>query len=129
MVAQLTDRSRIRRENTVLRAALDPAVTHVIPNAIVPDQFTPSPSSADPTCSAPPSLLLDLLHLILSAAPLLLPSSVTIVVISRLVYRKGVDLLVATAPLICQKYPDVRFVIGTCLLPFPPAATLLIRGF
>ena len=50
----------------------------------------------------------------LSASPPL-PSSpdiVTIVVISRLAYRKGVDLLVATAPRICAKFPEVNFVIG-----------------
>lgn len=37
---------------------------------------------------------------------------VTIVVISRLVYRKGIDLLVASAPTICSMFPDVRFVVG-----------------
>ncbi|KAH9913755.1 hypothetical protein B0H21DRAFT_677028, partial [Amylocystis lapponica] len=37
---------------------------------------------------------------------------VTIVVISRLAYRKGIDLLVATAPRICALFPNVRFVIG-----------------
>ncbi|KAF9041905.1 glycosyltransferase family 4 protein [Hymenopellis radicata] len=38
--------------------------------------------------------------------------TVTIVVISRLAYRKGIDLLVATAPLICDAFPNVRFVVG-----------------
>jgi phosphatidylinositol glycan class A protein len=38
--------------------------------------------------------------------------TVTIVVISRLAYRKGVDLLVATAPRICAAFPNVRFVVG-----------------
>jgi phosphatidylinositol N-acetylglucosaminyltransferase subunit A len=41
---------------------------------------------------------------------------VTIVVVARLAYRKGVDLLVATAPRICQLFPNVRFVIGEFLL-------------
>lgn len=36
----------------------------------------------------------------------------TIVVISRLAYRKGVDLLVASAPRVCAKFPQVRFLIG-----------------
>ena len=31
---------------------------------------------------------------------------------SRLVYRKGVDLLVRVIPLICAANPDVDFVIG-----------------
>lgn len=31
---------------------------------------------------------------------------------SRLVYRKGIDLLVASAPQICDLFPQVRFVVG-----------------
>lgn len=38
--------------------------------------------------------------------------TVTIVVLSRLAYRKGIDLLVATAPRICAANPNVRFVVG-----------------
>lgn len=38
--------------------------------------------------------------------------SVTIVVISRLVYRKGIDLLVALIPRVCALHPKVRFLIG-----------------
>jgi glycosyltransferase involved in cell wall biosynthesis len=37
---------------------------------------------------------------------------VTIVVISRLVYRKGMDLLVAIIPRICAMHPKVKFIIG-----------------
>lgn len=40
---------------------------------------------------------------------------VTIVVISRLVYRKGMDLLVAIIPRICSMYRNVRFIIGKSL--------------
>ncbi|KAI0218329.1 Phosphatidylinositol N-acetylglucosaminyltransferase GPI3 subunit, partial [Massospora cicadina] len=75
------------KENTVLRADLDPAIVSVIPNAIVPSHFMPDPSQANSDC-------------------------VTIVVLSRLVYRKGIDLLVAVIPRICQAHPKVRFVIG-----------------
>jgi len=35
-------------------------------------------------------------------------------VLSRLAYRKGIDLLVATAPRICAKFPHIDFVIGVC---------------
>jgi len=35
-----------------------------------------------------------------------------VVVISRLVYRKGVDLLVRIIPVICKKFPTVDFIIG-----------------
>ena len=34
------------------------------------------------------------------------------VVISRLVYRKGIDLLAGVIPTICLKYPNVSFIIG-----------------
>ena len=37
---------------------------------------------------------------------------VTIVVVSRLVYRKGMDLLVAIIPRICAANSRVRFIIG-----------------
>lgn len=36
----------------------------------------------------------------------------TIVAMSRLVYRKGIDLLAAVLPELCQLYPHVQFVIG-----------------
>ncbi|KAJ7253745.1 glycosyltransferase family 4 protein [Mycena haematopus] len=91
--------SHTGRENTVLRGELfeksdtDPDKlsvrdnVYVIPNALIPERFTPSP----------------------------LPKSteiITIVFLSRLVYRKGIDLLVATAPRICRDHPNVRFIIG-----------------
>ncbi|KAG5456529.1 MAG: GPI anchor biosynthesis-domain-containing protein [Olpidium bornovanus] len=40
--------SHTRWENTVLRAYLNPQNVSVIPNAVVPSQFTPDPSAADP---------------------------------------------------------------------------------
>lgn len=39
-----------------------------------------------------------------------------VVVISRLVYRKGIDLLAGVIPAICLKYPNVSFIIGKWLL-------------
>lgn len=36
----------------------------------------------------------------------------TIIVISRLVYRKGIDLLIEVIPKICHRYPKVHFLIG-----------------
>ncbi|KAL1928635.1 hypothetical protein VTP01DRAFT_2421 [Rhizomucor pusillus] len=79
--------SHTSKENTVLRAALSPKNVSVIPNAVVASQFRPDPSKAD-------------------------PNWITIVVISRLVYRKGIDLLVAIIPRICSMYRNVRFIIG-----------------
>ena len=61
---------RPSKENTVLRASLDPSSVSVIPNAVVAENFRPDPSKASQD------------HL-------------TIVVISRLFYNKGTDLLAA----------------------------------
>ncbi|KAJ3210306.1 hypothetical protein HDU82_008378 [Entophlyctis luteolus] len=79
--------SHTGKENTVLRACLDPHDVSVIPNAVVADNFCPAPEARD-------------------------PSKITIVVISRLAYRKGTDLLVSVIPPICLRYPQVEFIIG-----------------
>lgn len=79
--------SHTSKENTVLRAQLDPRIVSVIPNAVDPTEFTPNPDIRD-------------------------PSRVTIVVMSRLVYRKGIDLLIDVIPEICRRFPNVHFIIG-----------------
>ncbi|CAE6481445.1 unnamed protein product [Rhizoctonia solani] len=89
--------SHTGRENTMLRANAvaevlqNPTDTRffVVPNAILPEQFQPGPVTQRD-----------------------LTKQITIVVISRLAYRKGVDLLVAAAPRICAQFPQVHFVIG-----------------
>ncbi|KAJ7595129.1 glycosyltransferase family 4 protein [Mycena floridula] len=91
--------SHTGRENTVLRGELfqrsstdDRSIesvndnVYVIPNALVAERFTPGPPR--PT------------------------DIITIVFLSRLAYRKGIDLLVPTAPRICKAFPNVRFVVG-----------------
>uniref|UniRef100_A0A8D0GRM1 Phosphatidylinositol N-acetylglucosaminyltransferase subunit A n=1 Tax=Sphenodon punctatus TaxID=8508 RepID=A0A8D0GRM1_SPHPU len=75
------------KENTVLRAALNPEIVSVIPNAVDPTDFTPDPSKRD-------------------------DDMITVVVVSRLVYRKGIDLLSGIIPELCQKYPDLHFLVG-----------------
>uniref|UniRef100_A0A3B4ABC4 phosphatidylinositol N-acetylglucosaminyltransferase n=1 Tax=Periophthalmus magnuspinnatus TaxID=409849 RepID=A0A3B4ABC4_9GOBI len=75
------------KENTVLRAALNPEIVSVIPNAVDSADFTPDPSQRQ-------------------------DDKITIVVISRLVYRKGIDLLGGIIPELCLKYPDLHFLIG-----------------
>ncbi len=79
--------SHTSKENTALRASLNPHTISVIPNAVDATAFTPDPSQR-------------------------VPGRVTIVVVSRLVYRKGTDLLAAIIPGICQRYPNVHFIIG-----------------
>jgi phosphatidylinositol glycan class A protein len=70
-----------------LRADLVPQSVYVIPNAIKAEWFTPGP-------------------------PLTPDYPTTIVVLSRLVYRKGADLLVGVIPEICRRFPDIKFIIG-----------------
>jgi len=82
--------SHTSKENTVLRAKLDPQKVYVIPNAIDPTKFIP-PEDTKPYCPN---------------------SRISIVVMSRLVYRKGMDLLAGIIPQICLKHRDVDFIIG-----------------
>lgn len=81
--------SHCSKENLVLRACLNPSLVSVIPNAVDATKFVPSPESA-------PSI-----H-----------ERINIVILSRLVYRKGVDLVVEVIPEICQRFPNVHFIIG-----------------
>lgn len=98
--------SNTGRENTVLRAEIEPERVSVVPNALEAEDFTPDPSRASKDHS---ELSTSTLSLIVQWDDV---RAVTIVVISRLVYRKGIDLLVASAPHICELFPDVRFVVG-----------------
>ena len=79
--------SNTSKENTVLRASLDAHKVSVIPNAVDYDLFKPNTKKYK-------------------------PDKVTIVVASRLVYRKGMDLLAGLIPKICSKHSNVNFAIG-----------------
>ena len=80
--------SQASRDNLSLRAAFPPEKIFVIPNAINTEEFKPNPVLQSPK------------------------GTINIVVMSRLTYRKGVDLLVSVIPDIVLKYPSVRFIIG-----------------
>ena len=75
------------KENTVLRANLDPNKVFVIPNAIEKTLFVPDPAQY---YSKP----------------------ITVIVMSRLVYRKGADLLVEIIPEVCARHPTVQFIVA-----------------
>nr|SVE73522.1 EOG090X0515 [Daphnia atkinsoni] len=79
--------SHTGKENTVLRAKVPANHVSVIPNATDTTLFKPDVSRRD-------------------------KDKITIVALSRLVYRKGIDLLASVIPIICQKYPTVHFLIG-----------------
>ncbi|XP_040998388.1 phosphatidylinositol N-acetylglucosaminyltransferase subunit A isoform X2 [Juglans microcarpa x Juglans regia] len=86
-VSQAICVSHTSKENTVLRSGLPPEKVFVIPNAVDTAMFKPAlerPSD----------------------------NEIVIVVISRLVYRKGADLLVEVIPEVCRLYPNVRFIVG-----------------
>nr|CAI5870432.1 unnamed protein product [Callosobruchus analis] len=79
--------SHTGKENTVLRAKVDSRRVSVIPNAVDTFAFTPDPSQRMKGC-------------------------VTIVVVSRLVYRKGVDLTAQIIGDLCKKHENVYFLIA-----------------
>jgi phosphatidylinositol glycan class A protein len=81
--------SHTSRENLVLRARVDPALVSTIPNAVDTTKFVPNPSAAPP-----------------------IKERINIVILSRLVYRKGVNLVVEVIPAICRRFPNVYFIIG-----------------
>lgn len=95
------------KENTVLRASLDPLMVSVIPNAVVAENFRPLsyPRKNDRGSVASSESR--------SAPQRMGPNdTITIVVISRLFYNKGTDLLIAAIPRILASDPNVRFIIA-----------------
>ncbi|KAK9426285.1 putative phosphatidylinositol N-acetylglucosaminyltransferase [Seiridium unicorne] len=99
--------SHTSKENTVLRAALDPLMVSVIPNAVVSENFRPLNYPTEPTTSAPT------FSQIPATANQLGPHDpINIVVISRLFYNKGTDLLTASIPRILENHPNTRFIIA-----------------
>lgn len=81
--------SHTGKENTVLRAKVCASNVSVIPNAVNSAQFTPNPINR----AGPGSDI------------------ITIVIVSRLVYRKGIDLLAGIIPLFKER-GNVNFIIA-----------------
>ena len=96
-VAHIICVSHTCRENTVLRARISPNKVSVIPNATDPVRFVPS-SEIEETATWGDILKKD--------------PQITIVAITRLVYRKGADLLADVVPAVCKKYPSIKWIIG-----------------
>ena len=80
--------SHLSKENLILRCKIDPSRAYVIPNAVDASLFRPERSKLDRV------------------------ETLNIVVLTRLVWRKGVHLLVQLVPEICERFPFVRFIIG-----------------
>ena len=80
------------KENLTMRANLNPWKTSTIPNAIDPQLFLPNPGRRGDGLSV--------------------ADRINIVILSRLVYRKGIHIAVNVIPRICQMYPNAHFIIG-----------------
>ena len=78
------------RENLVLRASIIPTNVSTIPNAVDTTKFTPD----------------------LTRTGYVQGERLVVVIVSRLVYRKGIDLVVKAIPLIVKRIPNILFVIG-----------------
>lgn len=86
------------RENLVIRATLPPEKISTIPNAIDPSKFTPDPAARFPK------------------------GTINVVIMSRLVYRKGIDLV---APVVKVRFVCSQMRRSTCL---PALRTFLDCG-
>ncbi|KAI5969673.1 SPT14 [Candida margitis] len=78
------------KENTVLRASIEPWKVSVIPNAVISKDFQPNKRLEKKENDR----------------------EITIVVITRLFPNKGADLLTAIIPRICLANPKIKFVIA-----------------
>ena len=90
-VSQAICVSHTSKENTVLRSGLAPEKVFVIPNAVDTAMFKPVSEAKGERLPS--------------------RSEIVIVVISRLVYRKGADLLVEVIPEVCRLHPNVSWLV------------------
>ncbi len=130
--------SHTSRENLVLRTHMNPINIHVVPHAVDTGVFRPlleesTPSllesslnkNIDQQVLLPYTMSRDVLSEEMETlssssssetnTPTVeqpKPRTLTIVSISRLVYRKGADLLVAVVPIICKQFPHVNWIIA-----------------
>ncbi|KAF1326037.1 Phosphatidylinositol n-acetylglucosaminyltransferase gpi3 subunit, partial [Globisporangium splendens] len=86
------------KENLVLRASISPDIVSTIPNAVDATKFTP-PTAAE--------LLLQP-----GRTPSGAKQTINVVIISRLVYRKGIDLVGRAIQIVCSQCDHVNFIIG-----------------
>lgn len=111
MRTMLADTSH-SKENTTLRASLNPLAVSVIPNAVVPSSFQPlQPHEAKSSyLQGEKSALLppppDPSHQIGPG------DALTCIVISRLFYNKGTDLLISALPHLLRRNANLRFIIA-----------------
>jgi phosphatidylinositol glycan class A protein len=83
------------KENLMLRGTLEPARVIAIPNAVEAKKFTP------PLVNNTMNIQQKENH-----------DTITVVVLSRLAFRKGIDLVTRVIPLACERFPNIKFIIG-----------------
>ena len=115
--------SHCAKENLVLRARIDPDSVSVIPNAINAQDFAPVSSSSTTKSHKQQQQQQQQEQLEQCRGQEEKEKekeeedeeeekTVTVVLLSRLVYRKGVDLAVGAIPRLCRAHPCLRFVVG-----------------
>ena len=95
-----------------MRASLNPLAVSVIPNAVVASNFRPlephelksSHLQGDKSALLPPPPD--------PSRPIGPGDPITIIVISRLFYNKGTDLLISALPLLLRRHENLRFIIA-----------------
>jgi phosphatidylinositol glycan class A protein len=102
--------SHTSKENTVLRACIPPQRVYVIPNAVEASLFKPFGNYISKKTRAASST--DGGDVFNTGRNLSSEDSITVIAMSRLVYRKGIDLLAAVLPELCHRYPKLNFIIG-----------------
>ena len=100
------------RDNLILRAKLDPSKIVVIPNAVDPSKFTPTEVTKSSSDESGSITTVDHNKKNDKIKNDNCQRRIKVVVVSRLVYRKGVDLLVGIIPKICDVLPQVDFIVG-----------------
>jgi phosphatidylinositol N-acetylglucosaminyltransferase subunit A len=103
--------SHVCRDNFILRTKINPSRVVVIPNAVDASKFTP-PNEQEQKELLQQQQQQQQQQQAGSEQSGADVDRIKIVVISRLVYRKGVDLLVGIIPCICHAHDHVDFIIG-----------------
>jgi len=108
--------SHTSKENVVLRACIPPQRVYVVPNAVDTSLFYPKQEldnvHDDRAKNKGGDSHTHTVGAWAGGAHEEDWDGPTVVVMSRLVYRKGIDLLAAVLPELCQRHPTTRFLIG-----------------
>jgi phosphatidylinositol glycan class A protein len=100
--------SHTSKENTVLRACIPPQRVYVIPNAVEASLFKPLLGKDFRDKTKPPTTT----TMANGGSGSCGKEPITVIAMSRLVYRKGIDLLAAVLPVLCHRYKNLNFIIG-----------------